>query len=87
MNHHRSYYFSFHNIAALFSLGVLALVVFVSPHPTLNTPHLTWLAFASVVVFMTACLWDRFAKYAVAGLYTLGLIGCAIALQQLALEL
>jgi hypothetical protein len=35
---------------------------------------------------MTACLWDRYAKCAVAGLYTLGLIGCVIALQQLRLS-
>jgi len=76
-----SYYFSFHNIAALFSLAVLALVVYLN----LN-PHLTWLAFASVVTLMTACLWDRFAKCAVAGLYTLGLLGCAIAVQQLTLS-
>ncbi len=80
-----SYYFSFHNIAALFSLGVLALVVFVTPHLELNTPALTWMAFASVAVLMTACLWDRYAKCAVAGLYALGLIGGAIALQQLEL--
>jgi len=52
----------------------------------LKTPNLTWLAFASVVTLMTACLWDRYAKCAVAGLYTLGLIGCAIALQQLSLS-
>jgi hypothetical protein len=76
-----SYYFSFHNIAALFSLAVLTLVVYLN----LN-PHLTWLAIASVVTLMTACLWDRFAKCAVAGLYTLGLIGCAIAVQQLMLS-
>jgi hypothetical protein len=81
----RSYYFSFHNIAALFSLGVLALIVFVVPYLDANSPQLTWLAFASVVVFMTACLWDVQAKCAVAGLYVLGLIGCAIALQQLEL--
>ena len=81
-----SYYFSFHNIAALFSLSVLALVVFVAPHVELHTPQLTWLAFASAVTLMTACLWDRYAKCAVAGLYTLGLIGCAIALQQLELS-
>jgi len=80
-----SYYFSFHNIAALCSLGVLALLVFAPPQAS-DTPHLIWIAFASVVVFMTACLWDRYAKCAVAGLYTLGLIGCALALQQLSLS-
>src|SRR5215213_1422685 len=88
----RSYYFSVHNLSAVFSLAVLALLVtlsfaFETPHlALLNTPSLTWLAFASVVTLMTACLWDRYAKYAVAGLYTLGLIGCAIALQQSSLD-
>ena len=81
-----SYYFSFHNIAALFSLSVLALDVFVAPYFDLHAPQLTWLAFAAVVVLVTACLWDVRAKYAVAGLYTLGLMGCAIALQQLELS-
>lgn len=76
-----SYYFSFHNVAAVFSLCVLALLVFDRAHLIL-----TWLGFASVVVFMTACLWDVQAKGAVAGLYILGLIGCAIALQQLELS-
>src|SRR6185503_16102718 len=85
-----SYYFSFHNLAAGLSLNLLASLVIVSfvfdTVALLKTPNLTWLAFASVVTLMTACLWDRYAKCAVAGLYTLGLIGCAIALQQLSLS-
>jgi len=80
------YYSSFHNIAALFSLLVLAVVVFLTPHALFNPAELTWLGFASVVVLMTACLWDRYAKCAVAGLYALGLIGFVIALQQLELS-
>jgi hypothetical protein len=88
----RSYYVSFHNLLALFLLSVLALLVILSfvfdtPHlALLNTPRLTWLAFASVVTLMVACLYDRYAKFAAAGLYTLGLIGCAIGLQQLSLS-
>src|SRR5215213_6780524 len=85
-----SYYFSFHNLAAVFMLGVFALLVilsfaFATPHLSLVNTPLTWPAFAAVASFITACLWDRCAKYAVAGLYTLGLIGCAIGLQQLSL--
>ncbi|HEU4837561.1 MAG TPA: hypothetical protein VFS90_24235 [Pyrinomonadaceae bacterium] len=84
------YYFSFHNIAAVISLDLLASLVILSfVFDTLalfKTPNLTWIAFASVVTLMTACLWDRYAKCAVAGLYTLGLIGCAIALRQLSLS-
>ena len=38
------------------------------------TPVLSLVAFFSVVALMTACLWDQHAKYAVAGLYILGLI-------------
>jgi hypothetical protein len=85
-------YFSFHNLLAVFLLGVLALLVvlsfaFETPHLSLlNKPLLTWAAFASVVALMTACLWDRYAKLAVAGLYALGLIGCAIALQRMSLS-
>jgi hypothetical protein len=75
------YYFSFHNVVAILSLVALASQLFLP-----NTTHLIWLAFASVVTLMTACLWDRYAKFAVAGLYTLGLIGGAITLQQLALS-
>jgi hypothetical protein len=87
-----SYYFSFHNIATVLALDLLASLVvlsFVFDTPQLalfNTPNLTWLAFVSVVTLMTACLWDRYAKCAVAGLYALGLIGCALALQQSALS-
>src|SRR6185295_12802777 len=72
------------------SLNLLASLVILSfvfdTVALLKTPNLTWLAFASVVTLMTACLWDRYAKCAVAGLYALGLIGCAIALQQLSLS-
>ena len=49
-----SYYFSFHNIAALFSLGVLALVVFVTPHLDLDTPQFDVAGFC-----FRSCLNDR----------------------------
>jgi hypothetical protein len=76
---------SFHNLSAIASLALLTLVVFVKS-PLLYAPQLSWLAFFSLLIFMTACLWDRYAKLAVAGLYILGLLGCAIALQQLELS-
>lgn len=84
--------FSFHNFAAIASLSVLTLFVVLSgfaepaQSPLVTEPLLTWLAFVSFVMFMTACLWDRYARYAVGGLYILGLIACAIALQQLELS-
>jgi hypothetical protein len=91
-NVNTSYYFSFHNLAAVLSLVVLGLVVIVSAFvdasisPLLTTPRLAWLALISVGAFTTACLWDRYAKYAVAALYTLGLLACAMALQQFELS-
>jgi len=84
--------FSFHHIAAVSTVTVLALIVAVSPiggqlwSPLLNRPLLSWLAFFSVLTFITACLWDKHARYAVVSLYLLGLIACGIALQQLELS-
>jgi hypothetical protein len=84
--------FAFHNLAAVTSLVLLALFVVLSSmvgprwSPVIASPRLTWLTFLSLLMFMTACLWDRYARYAVAGLYTLGLLGGDIALQQLKLS-
>ena len=84
--------FSFHNLVAVSALGLFVLFVvgnfFLDAHltPLRETPGLAWSAFGSLALFMTACLWDRHAKYAVAGLYALGLTGCAIALHQLELS-
>ena len=86
------YYFSFHHVTALFSLGLLALLVVLNFAFDLRqsalaaTPGLTWLAILSVVTLMTACVFDRYAKYAVASLYILGLLACAFVLQQLNLS-
>ena len=83
--------FAFHHFAALGALAVLTLMVIGSVlappsySPLLYAPLLSWLAFLSLLTFMAACLWDRYARYAVAGLYMLGLIACAIALKQLQL--
>ena len=75
--------FSFHHIVAISSLSVLGLLVLLCfvlerwQSPLLHEP-LVWPAFWSVVALMTACLWDRSAKYAVFGLYVLGLIAGGI---------
>ncbi len=82
-------YISFHNFTAIFALGALALLVLVdftydrADSALLTMPGLTWLTLLSVTTLMMACLLDRYAKYAVAGLYLLGLIACAIVLRQL----
>lgn len=84
--------FSFHNLVAIAALGLLTLIVLMSGFsepswsPVLFVPRLTWLAFVSLLAFMSACLWDRYARYAVAGLYLLGLLAGGIALQQLELS-
>ena len=72
---------SFHHVAALLSLLTMGSVVFVElVCDTLEIPArphslwIAWLALVSLAALMTACLWDRQAKYAVAGLYLVGLV-------------
>jgi len=83
---------SFHDVAAVFALILLGVTVVIdsltdsSPSPLRDTPLLTWVAFLSVLAFMTACLWDNHAKYVVGGLYFLGLIAGGITLRQLELN-
>ena len=82
---------SFHHLMAILSLVVLAAMVFASfafeseVHALVASPGLAWGALASVVALMTACIWDQHARYAVAGLYLLGLIAGAMAIQSLGL--
>ena len=82
---------SFHNVAALASLLAMGGVVAVRLradllgfYPTL-LPVLDLFALASLVGLMAACLWDREAKYAVAGIYLLGLLTAATVLHHLSL--
>ena len=75
--------FSFHHIVAICSLLLLTLFVAldfagVGSRPLLLGNIVSVPVFLSVVALMTACLWDRSADYAVAGLYLLGLIGGAL---------
>jgi hypothetical protein len=80
---------SFHNLAALGWPMLLSFFVVVSfgiqrfQSPVANLPLLHWLALAAMVALMTAVLWDKHAKYAVAGLYLLGLLAIAMGLYQL----
>lgn len=83
---------SFHNVVAFASSAVLLLIVWASlvelryESLLLEIPSLTWVAFASVFALMAACMWDQHAKYPVAGLYLLGLVGITIALHLLDLR-
>ncbi len=83
---------SFHHLAALGALSLMAFVLFVAfaagPSGRPDSQYsfwLGWLALASATVLMLACLRDQLAKYAVAGLYVLGLLIAGMVLHQLAL--
>lgn len=88
----RSAALSFHNVVAIASSALLLVIVWMSVADVrsfslvLEIPSLTWVAFASVVALMAACMWDEHAKYPVAGLYLLGLIGITIALHVINLQ-
>jgi hypothetical protein len=80
---------SFHNVVAIATSAMLLFVIllsvlspFRSDSLLLEIPSLTWITFASVLALMAATLWDKHAKYSVAGLYVLGLFGAAIAFHQ-----
>ena len=85
----RSAALSFHNLVAIAVGAVLLVIIAVSIDSQrsdsllLEIPSLTWVSFASVVALMAATLWDKHAKYSVAGLYVLGLLAGAIAFHQL----
>jgi hypothetical protein len=85
----RSTVLSFHNLAAIGWPLWLLFFVLISPtlprhfSPLVAFPLLHWFALAATVVLMTAVLWDKHAKYAVAGLYVLGLLAAGIAFYQL----
>src|SRR5262249_54835751 len=44
-------------------------------------PWLNWLAIASVVALLVACLWDKDSRYALRGLYGAGLIAAGMGLR------
>ena len=82
---------SFHNLAALLSLLAMGIVVASHLEADFNGFHqrlfplLDWITLISLAVLMTACLWDRHAGYAVAGLYVLGLLMAVTFLHHLGL--
>jgi hypothetical protein len=85
----RSTILSFHNLNAIGWPLLLALFVVLAPgmarswSPVAATPGLHWIAWGATVALMVAVLWDKHAKYAVAGLYVLGLLAAGMALYQL----
>lgn len=85
----RSTVLSFHNLSAIgwpLLLAFFVVLSFTIPRswsPVVETPVLHWIAMASTIALMIAVLWDKHAKYAVAGLYLLGLLAGTMALYQL----
>ncbi|HEY2961789.1 MAG TPA: hypothetical protein VGJ37_05200 [Pyrinomonadaceae bacterium] len=83
---------SFHNLGAVGWPILLAFLVVVSfgiqrnLSPLSTLPWLYWFALASTIALMVAVLWDKEARYAVAGLYLLGLLAVAMGLYQLDLS-
>ena len=83
-----SFALAYHNPAALLSLFLVALITLENLFKE-GVPYshrLDWPTFVSVMLLMFACLWDKHAKYSVAGLYLLGLIAAGMALQDLNLS-
>jgi hypothetical protein len=78
---------SYHNVVALCSVILLIVATAVRFESSVVSGRqfieLLWLAFAATTLLMAATLWDATAKYATAGLYTLGLVSAAIVLLQL----
>jgi hypothetical protein len=85
----RGYGLSFHHLNAIAWPLWLALLVVIGPSigryhsPVTSMPLLHWVAMVATIALMTAVLWDKYAKYAVAGLYLLGLLAAGMALYQL----
>jgi hypothetical protein len=80
---------AFHHLAAFGWSSLLAFFVAVSfvvpktQSPLYGMPLLDWGALAATIALMIAVLWDKHAKYAVAGLYLLGLLAGAFVFYQL----
>ena len=71
----------FHRVAARISIGLLSLVLFFQwlfraegSRQSTGEALLSWLALASVIALLVACLWEKDSAYALRGLYGAGLI-------------
>lgn len=71
---------SFHNLVALLSFMVTSVVIWLSltleweTRSLIPTDSISWLLLGSLIALFVACLWDRDARYVVAGLYLCGLL-------------
>jgi hypothetical protein len=77
---------SFHNVAALASLVAITIVIGGRLYNDLFEfyqtflPWLDLITLVSLAALMCACLWDRDAEYAVAGIYLIGLLSAVTAI-------
>ena len=82
---------SFHNLAVLLStfvVGVIVAVTLTADAGRIPISHsflFDWLALISISILMFACLWDRDAEYAVAGVYVIGIFLAGLILDYLQL--
>ena len=72
---------SYHNLVAIGSVVWLFTCMLLTSYDT--GTQLLWWAWFATTVLMFSTLWDPRAKYAMAGLYTLGLVAFAIGLRQM----
>ncbi|MGH9939649.1 MAG: hypothetical protein ACREAM_25695, partial [Blastocatellia bacterium] len=75
----------FHRVAARTSLGLLCVILLFQMTVTggdrsAGNTLLNWLALASVVALLVACLWDKDSRYVLRGLHGAGLIAAGMAL-------
>jgi len=84
--------FSFHHVSALLSVALLCLPVFIGivrilwEIPIRPYSLLSWVALLAAAAAMTANLYDRKRRYAVAGMYVAGLLGLGMVLDHLSLS-
>jgi len=84
--------FSFHHVSALLSVALLCLPVFIgillglAGDPIRPYTLLSWVALLAAAAAMTANLYDEKARYAVAGIYVVGLLGLGMVLDHLGLS-
>ncbi|HSE26571.1 MAG TPA: hypothetical protein VLB68_33190, partial [Pyrinomonadaceae bacterium] len=78
---------AFHTLVAIASLVTLTGIVWLRfPVLDLQAQSLVWPAILSLVVLLTACLWDNRARFAFAGLYFVGFLSGSAALQSAGLN-
>ncbi|HEV3022673.1 MAG TPA: hypothetical protein VGX76_09395, partial [Pirellulales bacterium] len=82
----RGSFCAFHRVAAVISLGLVAIVVALDLAADVAGNHqaahavLSWLALAAAATAVGSCLWDDKAKAPVLGLYVLGLAAVGLTL-------